>query len=76
MSKADQLLHKVWDHMHGQNMDGSMRKWGDNDACAQNWQRLSDAIGEYFEPNLGGNKRGTRRGKASRWPIVATSARL
>lgn len=50
MSKADQLLHKVWDHMHGQNMDGSMRKWGDNDACARNWCMLSDAIGEYFEP--------------------------
>jgi hypothetical protein len=44
------LLCCVWNHMHGFNMDGSARPWPGNEGCAQNWNRLSDAIGCYLEP--------------------------
>lgn len=50
LQEAETLLRHVWNHMHGQNMDGSQRKFQDNDACAVNWNKLSDAIGHYLEP--------------------------
>ena len=47
---ANELLRRTWDHMHGINMDGSRSKYGDDDAIARNWNKLSDAIGDYLEP--------------------------
>lgn len=45
---ADELLNHVWNHMHGQNMDGTWRAWEDHERCADNWNKLSDAIGVYL----------------------------
>lgn len=42
------LLRLVWNHMHGMNMDGTRRQ-GD-EGCADNWQKLSDKIGEFLSP--------------------------
>lgn len=47
--KGDALLRHVWNHMHGQNMDGTRRAYPGDDGCAANWAKLSDAIGEYLD---------------------------
>lgn len=36
--------------MHGYNMDGTKRPYPGEDDCAANWNRLSDAIGNYLDP--------------------------
>lgn len=53
------LLCLVWNHMHGQNLDGSRRPWPGDDGCAVNWNKLSDAIGAYLDtPNIPGERPG------------------
>lgn len=49
LEEAKRLLNHVWDHMHGINMDGTRRPWPGDEGCAINWNRLSDALLEYFE---------------------------
>lgn len=47
----DHLINQVWNHMHGVNMDGKGRhghRVQREKECAENWQALSDAIGEYL----------------------------
>lgn len=48
--EARKLLRLVWNHMHGYNMDGTKRPYPGEDDCAANWNRLSDAIGNYLDP--------------------------
>lgn len=52
--QSRRLLRLVWNHMHGQNMDGTWRHWPGHEACTANWNKLSDAIGDYLEPALAG----------------------
>lgn len=52
LMESRRLLCLVWNHMHGQNMDGSRRPWPGDKDCAANWNKLSDAIGTYLDtPN-------------------------
>jgi len=50
LMEARRLLCLVWNHMHGENMDGTRRPWPGEEGCAANWNKLSDAIGQYIEP--------------------------
>jgi hypothetical protein len=50
LMECRKLLGQAWNHMHGVNTDGSLRKYGDDKEILANWEKLSDAIGEYLEP--------------------------
>ncbi|MES2366985.1 MAG: hypothetical protein V4563_14010 [Pseudomonadota bacterium] len=50
-SNTNALLRHVWNHMHGQDMDGTRREFGTEKgdaACAKNWNKLSDMIGLHL----------------------------
>lgn len=49
LMECRRLLCHVWNHMHGQDMNGTRRPWPGEAGCAQNWNRLSDAIGFYLD---------------------------
>ncbi len=48
-ANSRRLLCLVWNHMHGQNIDGTRRPYPGDDGCAVNWNKLSDEIGTYLE---------------------------
>ena len=50
------LLCLVWNHMHGENMDGTRRPYPGDEGCALNWNKLSDAIGCYLDDGLGDDR--------------------
>lgn len=50
LMESRRLLCLVWNHMHGMNIDGTHRPWPGEDGCAQNWNKLSDAIDSYLDP--------------------------
>lgn len=50
LMEARHLLCHVWNHMHGQDIDGKRRPWPGEAPCAVNWNKLSDEIGLYLDP--------------------------
>ncbi len=49
LMEARKLLCQTWNHMHGQNMDGTRRAFDAETACHDNWVKLGDAIGKFIE---------------------------
>jgi hypothetical protein len=48
LKRANKLLNQVFNHAHGQNMDGTHRRFPDEDGVGRNYQKLIDAIGNYL----------------------------
>ena len=49
LMESRRLLYLALYHMRGQNVDGSLRSWPDDERSIANWNKLRDAIGTYLD---------------------------